>query len=102
MAPLRFNNEEKAVRALRTLLPRTGVGLTAALALAIMGCVDDNTTESSFERSTEQCKLENNQRADHFYGNASQQYATTMTAGAALNIHTGCGADSTYQWQAPY
>jgi hypothetical protein len=25
-----------------------------------------------------------------------------MTAGAALNIHTGCSADSNYQWQAPY
>ena len=99
---LRINNEEKAVRALRALLPRTGVGLIAALALAIIGCVDDNTTESSLERSTEQCELENNQRAHHFYGNASGQYATTMTAGAALNIHTGCSADSTYQWQAPY
>ena len=102
MASLRFNNEEKAVRALRTLLPRTGVGLTAALALTIMGCVDDDTTESSLERSMEQCKLENNQRAYHFYGNASGQYATTMTAGAVLNIHTGCSADPTYKWRALY
>ena len=102
MASLRINNEEKAVSALTTLLPRTGAGLTAALALAIMGCVDDDTTESSLERSTEKCKLENNQRAHHFYGNAPGQYATTMTAGAALNIHTGCSADPTYKWRAPY
>ena len=91
--------EEKA---LRTLLPRAGAGLTAVLALAIIGCVDDDSTESSFERSTEQCKHENNQRAQHFYGNASGQHATTMTAGAVLNIHTGCSADPTYKWRAPY
>ena len=90
------------MRALKTLLPRTGAGLTAALALTIMGCVDGDTTESSLERSTEQCKLENNQLAQHFYGNASGQYATTMTAGAALNIYTGCSADPTYKWRAPY
>ena len=90
------------MRALRTLLPRTGATVTAALALTIMGCVDDDTTESSHEQYTEQCKLENNQRAHHFYGNASGQYATTMTAGAALNIHTGCSADPTYKWRAPY
>ena len=102
MASLRINNEETAVRSLRSLLPRTGAGLTAALALAITGCVDDDTTESSLERSTEKCKLENNQRALHFYGNASGQYATTMTAGATLNIHTGCSADPTYKWRAPH
>ena len=90
------------MRALTTLLPRTGAGLTAALALTIVGCVDDDTTESSLERSTEQCELENNQRAHHFYGNASGQYATTMTAAAVLNIHTGCSADPTYKWRAPY
>ena len=90
------------MRALTTLLTRTGAGLTAALALTIMGCVDDDTTESSLERSTEQCELENNQQAHHFYGNASGQYATTMTAAAVLNIHTGCSADPTYKWRAPY
>ena len=90
------------MRALTTLLSRTGAGLTAALALTIMGCVDDDTTESSREQSTEQCKLENNQRAQQFYGNAAGQLATTMTAGALLNIHTGCSADPTYKWRAPY
>ena len=90
------------MRALRTFLTRTGAALTASFALGIMGCVDDESTESSFERSTEQCKLENNQRAQQFYGNAAGQLATTMTAGAVLNIHTGCSADPTYKWRAPY
>ena len=87
---------------MRKLLPRAGAGLTAALALAIIGCVDDDSTESSFERSSRQCKLENNQRAQHFYEDASGQHATSMKAGAVLNIHTGCSADPTYKWKAPY
>ena len=87
---------------MRRLLTRTGAGLLAALTLAIMGCVDDDSTESSFERSNKQCKLENNQRAQHFYEDASGQHATTMTAGAVLNIHTACSADPTYKWKAPY
>ena len=102
MAPMRMNNRKKTQSTLRTLLRGNVAGLTALAAAANMGCVQDDTTESSFERTAEQCRVENNQLANDFYGNDSEQYATTMTAGAALNIHTSCNADSTYRWESPY
>ena len=76
--------------------------LAALIALANAGCVNDDTTDLSAGRSAEQCELENNQRANNFYKNAAGQYATTMRAGAALNIHTGCSTDPTYSWESPY
>ena len=84
-------------------LPRLVLACLSALtALAVAGCVDDDTTDLSAERSTEQCELENNRRARDYYKKTPGQYATTMAAGAALNIHTGCDADSTYSWESPY
>ena len=76
--------------------------LAAHIAFAGAGCVNDDATGLDAERSTEQCELENNRRASDFYKETPGQYATTMTAGAALNIHTECSADSAYSWESPY
>ena len=83
--------------------PRLGLPCLAALvALVGSGCVDDDATDLDTERSADQCELENNRRASDFYKQTPGKYATTMTAGAALNIHTECSVDSGYSWEPPY
>ena len=72
------------------------------MALVGSGCVDDDATDLDAERSADQCELENNRRASDFYKQTPGKYATTMTAGAALNIHTECSVDSGYSWEPPY
>ena len=82
---------------------RLGLACLASLiAFTGAGCVNDDATGLDAERSTEQCELENNRRASDFYKETPGQYATTMTAGAALNIHTECNVDSAYSWESPY
>ena len=76
--------------------------LTTLITSISAGCVNDDTTDLNAWRSSEQCELENNRRANNFYKKAAGQYATTMKAGAALNIHTGCSTDSAYIWESPY
>ena len=84
-------------------VPRLGVAcFITLLAFAGAGCVNDDTAVPSAERSIGQCELENNRLAKDYYENAKGQYAKTMTAGAALNIHSECSADSTYRWESPY
>ncbi len=84
-------------------LPRLGLACLALLiASAGAGCVNDDITDLSTERSAGQCELDNNRRAKDYYEKADGQYATTMIAGAALNIHTECTADSNYSWESPY
>ena len=76
--------------------------LTALIASVSLGCVNDDTTDSSAGRSARQCEAENNRRATVFYEKAAGNYAATMKAGAALNIHTGCSIDPAYSWESPY
>mgnify|MGYP006138113065 FL=1 len=84
-------------------LPRVGLACLTALAVfASAGCVNDDPTDLGAEGSVGQCELENNRRANDYYKRAPGQHATTMTAAAALNIHTECSADSTYSWESPY
>ena len=84
-------------------LRRLGLACLALLAVFTgTGCINDDKTDLSTERSAGQCELDNNRRAKDYYERADGQYATTMTAGAALNIHTECTADSNYSWESPY
>ena len=76
--------------------------LTALIASTSLGCVNDDTTDLSTGRLAKQCEVENNRRANEFYKKAAGNYAATMKAGAALNIHTGCSIDPTYSWDSPY
>ena len=76
--------------------------LTVLIASTSLGCVDDDTTGSSAGRLAKQCEIENNRRANEFYKKAAGNYAATMKAGAALNIHTGCSIDPAYSWDSPY
>ena len=76
--------------------------LTALIASTSLGCVNDDTTDLSTGRSAKQCEVENNRRANEFYKKAAGNYASTMKAGAALNIHTACSIDPAYSWGAPY
>ena len=76
--------------------------LTALIASISLGCVNDDTTDLSTGRLAKQCEVENNRRANEFYKKAAGNYAATMKAGAALNIHTGCSIDPAYSWNSPY
>ena len=75
--------------------------LTALIASTSLGCVNDDTTDSSAGRLVKQCEVENNRRANEFYKKAAESYAATMKAGAALNIHTECSIDPAYSWDSP-
>ena len=76
--------------------------LTALIASTSLGCVNDDTTDLSAGWLAKQCEVENNRRANEFYKKAAGNYAATMKAGAALNIHTGCSVDPAYVWDSPY
>ena len=76
--------------------------LTAMIASTTLGCANDDTTDSSAGRLAKQCEVENNRRANEFYKKAAGNYAATMKAGAALNIHTACSIDPAYSWDSPY
>ena len=76
--------------------------LTALIASAGVGCANDDTADFSAGRLAEQCEVENNLRANRFYKKTAGQYSSTMKAGAALNIHTGCSIDPAYSWESPY
>ena len=76
--------------------------LAALIASTSLGCVNDDTTDSSAGRLAKQCEVENKRRANEFYKKAAGNYAATMKAGAALNIHTGCSIDPAYSWDSPY
>ena len=76
--------------------------LTALIASTSLGCVNDDTTDLRSERLAKQCEVENNRRANEFYKKAAGNYAATMKAGAALNIHTECSIDPAYSWESPY
>ena len=100
---LRHSYEIKLNKSSLWRFPRLGLACLAALtAFASAGCVDDDTTDLSAERSAGECELENNRRSSDYYKKAPRQYATTMTTGAALNIYTECSADPTYSWESPY
>jgi len=100
---LRHSHKLKRAKSHLWRFSRLGLACLAALiAFAGAGCVNDDATDLNSERSADQCELENNRRARDFYKETPGQYATTMTAGAALNIHTECSVDSAYSWESPY
>ena len=100
---LRHSHKLKRAKSHLWRFSRLGLACLAALiAFAGAGCVNDDATDLDSERSADQCELENNRRARDFYKETPGQYATTMTAGAALNIHTECSVDSAYSWESPY
>ena len=100
---LRHSHKLKRAKSHLWRFSRLGLACLAALiAFAGAGCVNDDATDLDSERSADQCELENNRRARDFYKETPGQYATTMTAGAALNIHTECSVDSAYSWEPPY
>ena len=76
--------------------------LAALIASTSLGCVSDDTTDSNAGRLAKQCEVENKRRANEFYKKAAGNYAATMKAGAALNIHTACSIDPAYSWDSPY
>ena len=76
--------------------------MIALIASSSLGCVNDDTTDLSAGRLAKQCEVENSRRANEFYKQAAGNYAATMKAGAALNIHTGCSIDPAYSWDFPY
>ena len=100
---LRHSHKLKTTQSPLWRFSRLGLACLAALiAFAGAGCVNDDATDLDSERSADQCELENNRRARDFYKETPGQYATTMAAGAALNIHTECSVDSAYSWESPY
>lgn len=100
---LRHSHKLKTAQSRLWRFTRLGLPCLAALiAFAGVGCVNDDATDLDAERSADQCELENNRRASDFYKQTPGKYATTMTAGAALNIHTECSVDSAYSWEPPY
>ena len=100
---LRHSHKLKRAKSHLWRFSRLGLACLAALiAFAGFGCVNDDAIDLDSERSADQCELENNRRARDFYKQTPRKYATTMTAGAALNIHTECSVDSAYSWESPY
>ena len=99
---LALSHSYKTQKPLGTWRRRVLNCLTALIASASLGCVNDDATDLSSERLAKQCEIKNNRRADNFYKKAAGNYAVTMKAGAALNIHTGCSIDPAYSWESPY
>ena len=99
---LAFRRPSKSQNPFGTWRRRVINCLTALIASTSVGCVNDDTTDASAGRLAKQCEVENNRRANEFYKKAAGNYAATMKAGAALNIHTGCSIDPAYSWDSPY
>ena len=99
---LALSHSYKSQIPLRTCRRQVLNCLTALIASTSLGCVNDDTTDLSAGWLAKQCEVENNRRANEFYKKAAGNYAATMKAGAALNIHTGCSVDPAYVWDSPY